>query len=408
MCLPLLHQHIGRTLPRLFVCCKNVLACSLLFSTITTPRGNASIVQHRYPPNVLDRRQSYAPYLAVFSARVSSMMGSPKYTSPCPTSPSKRPRDSSEDGHSQSRSPLTQHIEDTSSDDDSTRSANPVTISVKSGGDRTIDGTDRTEEENLLLTKRQHRLLISWYEDFAHLSVAPSLSDEPMIAFAAAIQARSKTVIDCVRQWRNSIDTEEHTTSVEGEDQDSPRSDGTDYNNTESYTLAGANSHLPPLALNLIDKYISACRRRRSPNDGRRSVNTGPYRCTFDCGYRTKRAFDWRRHEETHEPQELWLCCICSQNDIVNPFLVNRKDKFLKHAADKHTGSRAETILDKSKLAFVPRAELGCRYCEEESGNWDERCRHVLGHFEDEVERGTKRVKVAETQRDVDETTTGN
>jgi hypothetical protein len=88
---------------------------------------------------------------------------------------------------------------------------------------------------------------------------------------------------------------------------------------------------------------------------------------------------------------------------MVNPFLVNRKDKFLKHAADKHADSRAERILDKSKLAFVPRAELGCRYCEEECGNWDERCRHVLGHFEDEVERGIKRVKLAQTEGDEDE-----
>jgi hypothetical protein len=75
----------------------------------------------------------------------------------------------------------------------------------------------------------------------------------------------------------------------------------------------------------------------------------------------------------------------------------------LKHAADKHADSRAERILDKSKLAFVPRAELGCRYCEEECGNWDERCRHVLGHYEDEVERGIKRVKLSQTEGDGDE-----
>jgi hypothetical protein len=335
-------------------------------------------------------------------------MTSPSFTSPCPTSPSKRPRDSSEDDHSQPQSPLTQHVEDTSSDEDSTRSITPITTSVKSGGDQTTHGTDRNEEKQFSLTRRQLRLLTSWYEDFAQPSIAPSLSDEPMLAFAAAIQARSQIVIDYVRRRRNSTDTAEHVTSVEREDHDSPCSEGSDQHNTESYTLAGANSHLPPPTLSLIDKYISACRRRRSPNDGRRSVNTGPFRCTFDCGYRTKRAFDWRRHEETHEPQELWLCCICSQSDVVNPFLVNRKDKFLKHAADKHMDSRAEKILDKSKLAFVPRAELSCRYCEEESVNWDERCRHVLGHFEDEVERGTKRVKIVETERDVDELPTGN
>jgi hypothetical protein len=92
-----------------------------------------------------------------------------------------------------------------------------------------------------------------------------------------------------------------------------------------------------------------------------------------------------------------------------NPFLVNRKDKFLKHATDKHAASGPDTVLDKSKLAFVPRAELGCRYCGEECGNWDERCRHVLGHFEDEVERDIKRVKIVEKDReDEQETSTGD
>jgi hypothetical protein len=331
-------------------------------------------------------------------------MDSPTHASPCPSSPNKRPRDSAEDDQSQPRRlSVTRCIESTSTDESSTRSTTPVTLDVKSGSDQIIDGSDRADEKTFLLTKRQNRLLGIWYEDFAQPAVAPSLLEEPMIAFATAIQVRPEIVVDYVRRRRDSTDTTDHATSVEREDQDSPRSDGTNHDRTDTYTLAGANSHLPSPTLNLIDKYISACRRRRSPNDGRRSVNTGPYRCTFDCGYRTRRAFDWRRHEETHEPQELWLCCICSHNDMVNPFLVNRKDKFLKHAADKHADSRAERILDKSKLAFVPRAELGCRYCEEECGNWDERCRHVLGHFEDEVERGIKRVKLAQTEGDEDE-----
>lgn len=36
--------------------------------------------------------------------------------------------------------------------------------------------------------------------------------------------------------------------------------------------------------------------------NSRISVSAGPYRCTFGCRYRTKRTFDWRHHEETHEP----------------------------------------------------------------------------------------------------------
>jgi hypothetical protein len=83
-----------------------------------------------------------------------------------------------------------------------------------------------------------------------------------------------------------------------------------------------------------------------------------------------------------------------------NPFLVNRKDKFLKHVNDKHRDYTAEKALDDSKVAFVPSADLACPYCRAESGSWDERCRHVLGHFEDEVERGMKRVRLVREEDD--------
>jgi hypothetical protein len=350
-----------------------------------------------------DEQHLYAVCLAVSYVIVSLGMDSQTYTPPCPTSPSKRPRDSSTDDkiEHQIQVPCLStmlRIEDASSgdhsvDEERNRSITPVTPTDKDRQYQGVNSSSPSREKQCSLTKRQHRLLRQWYEDFAQPDVAPSLSDEHMIAFATAIQARSELVIDYVRRRRRSIASAGYAVQNE---QQACRSPGTVRTSTELYTLAGANSHLLPPTLNLVNKYVSACRRRRSSNDGRRSVNSGPYRCTFDCGYRTKRAFDWRRHEETHEPQELWLCCICSQTDMNNPFLVNRKDKFLKHASDKHATSGPETVLDKSKLAFVPRAELGCRYCGEECGNWDERCRHVLGHFEDEVERDVKRVKVVE------------
>jgi hypothetical protein len=337
-------------------------------------------------------------------------MDSPTHTSPSSTSPGKRPRDSSPEHQIKLRSQSPPHLqpsriggvspEEHGADEYDTQS---IASTTKSRRFQVINSSDRACGKQPSLTKSQHRLLRQWYEDFAQPDVAPSLSDDYIIAFATAIRARSELVIGYVRRRRRSIGTAEHAAHLERKDQESSRSPETAHSSIESYTLAEDNSHLPPTTLNLVKKYISACRRRRSPNDGRRSVNTGPYRCTFDCGYRTKRAFDWRRHEETHEPQELWLCCICSQIDMINPFLVNRKDKFLKHATDKHIDSGAETVLDKSKLAYIPRAELGCRYCGEESGNWDERCRHVLGHFEDEVARNTKRVKVIEKNREDEE-----
>lgn len=252
----------------------------------------------------------------------------------------------------------------------------------------------------LSLTKKQQRFLRRWHEEFAQPDSSSALAEECSTALATAIQTQPDLVIDYIEKRRRGEEDDDQGTISLQEDSSPPYHRQGSQPAAEPYKLSKANSHLPPPTLALVEKYIAACRRRRSPTDGRRSVNTGPFRCTFGCGYRTKRVFDWRRHEETHEPQELWLCAICSRNDVHNPFLVNRKDKFLKHAADKHAHQGAEEVLHKSKLAFVPRAELVCPYCGEESASWDERCRHVLGHFEDEVERGMKRVKVVHEEAD--------
>lgn len=258
---------------------------------------------------------------------------------------------------------------------------------------RCLDDRNTTQKIRSTLTEEQDGLLQKWYQDFARPDIVPAVSEEHMVAFAKAIQIDQYVVIDYVGQRRDNKHAKERDTDLRQHDQASARSI------EEPYALTKANNHLSPSILPIVDRYVSTCRRRRSQNDGRRSVNTGPYRCTFGCGYRTKRAFDWRRHEETHEPQELWLCMICRQNDVHNSFLVNRKDKFLKHVTDKHAELAAETVLEKSKLDFVPRAELGCRHCGEESASWDERCRHVLGHFEDKVERSMKRVKIVHEER---------
>jgi len=45
-------------------------------------------------------------------------------------------------------------------------------------------------------------------------------------------------------------------------------------------------------------------------------------------------------------------------------------------------------VLDLSRVDYRPSEELKCPMCGGRSKSWDERCRHVLGHFEEEVERG--------------------
>ncbi|KAF2834009.1 hypothetical protein CC86DRAFT_312263 [Ophiobolus disseminans] len=270
----------------------------------------------------------------------------------------------------------------------------------------TTDASDTrhtAEEGSNKLANKQKKFLRLWYEDFAQLSVGSPPPSECVSALAKVIRTQPHLVFEYIDQRHKSVHDTGRSLLTEELSQASPHSPH------DPYLLAEANDHLEPITLTLVEKYVTACRRRRSQNDGRRSVNTGPYRCTFGCGYRTKRAFDWRRHEETHDPQELWLCTICSQKDSQNPFLVNRKDKFLKHVNDKHGGYAAEKVLDSSKVAFVPRAELACPLCGTDSGSWDERCRHVLGHFEDEVERGMKRVRVVrEEPEDDDEPALGD
>jgi len=277
-------------------------------------------------------------------------------------------------------------------DDQDTRYTTPSSDTTDALGTRAcLDGG------NEKLATKQKRFLQLWYQDFAEIDIDSSLSTEYVADLAKIIRSQPQLVLAFVnKRHRDSHDTEQTPTIEDGAGKP-PRSTQQLLDRSEVDLLVEANSHLPLATLSLVEKYVVACRRRRAQNDGRRSVNTGPYKCTFGCGYRTKRAFDWRRHEETHEPQELWLCTICTMQ---NPFLVNRKDKFLKHVNDKHKDYTTEKALDSSKVAFVPRADLACSYCGTESGSWDERCRHVLGHFEDEVERGLKRVRLVREEDD--------
>ncbi|KAH7085001.1 hypothetical protein BKA63DRAFT_559665 [Paraphoma chrysanthemicola] len=256
------------------------------------------------------------------------------------------------------------------------------------------------------LQKKQIRLLRLWHEEFTDLGPGSRPPKEHIEALALVICAQPHLVAEFFEQglWRLDDETGYNYDITDGD-----RTPSRQFRHSKQpYTLAQANSHLNAMTLASVEKYVSACRRRRSQNDGRRSVNTGPFKCTFGCGYRTKRAFDWRRHEETHEPQELWLCIICIQRDANNPFLVNRKDKFLKHTTDKHADYPLEKVLEESKVDFVPRAEWSCVYCGDENDSWDDRCRHVLAHFEDEAERGVKRPRVAMEGRGDDEPSHGD
>ncbi|KAF2185612.1 hypothetical protein K469DRAFT_483410, partial [Zopfia rhizophila CBS 207.26] len=233
------------------------------------------------------------------------------------------------------------------------------------------------------ITKKQKKFIRKWLNDFAKDQGHGFLAREEINALATLVKGHPRPVEEYInRKLMNfAINPSSGGLAMTGSQMPSAR---TEIPSQSRYSLTEANSHLPQETLRLVDKYVRGYQRQRTRNDGRRTVNNGPYKCTYACGYRTKRAFDWRRHEETHEPQELWLCHFCNAKGEQNPFLVNRKDKFLKHAKDVHKQYEPETVLDMSKVDFHANFDPKCPMCPELSSSWDERCKHILQHYDDD------------------------
>ncbi|KAF2117606.1 hypothetical protein BDV96DRAFT_489824, partial [Lophiotrema nucula] len=250
------------------------------------------------------------------------------------------------------------------------------------------------QTRNIRLSNKQKSFIRQWYEDFANGQASSSyLASEQVNALATLLRVPVQPVMDYINKKyinpSNYLPANSDFAPTSGRAHDPKRRPPFQ----PDYSLTEANQHLHSTTLSLVERYVQACQRRRAQNDGRRSVNDGPFRCTFGCGYRTKRAFDWRRHEETHEPQELWLCLVCSQKGEQNPFLVNRKDKFLKHAKDAHKdGWEPEVVLEMSRVDFRGTFDPQCPNCPTTSDTWDDRCRHILGHYEDEANDSSRKL----------------
>jgi hypothetical protein len=240
------------------------------------------------------------------------------------------------------------------------------------------------------LNTKQKDFIRKWFEDFAAGQAPPILGTEEYHALATLIKTPSQLVWEYInRKYPNPASLlPTHNLRV-------PKDNSFDVNiediaSSTTYSVLDANKHLPPTTLRLVEKYIQGSQRRRAHTDGRRKVNNGPFRCTYGCGYRTKRVFDWRRHEETHSPQELWLCHYCVQNGDQTPFLVNRRDKFLRHAKEIHKEREAEDVLDISRVDFRAEFDPQCPRCPDTTSSWEDRCKHIIAHFEDEEHGGSK------------------
>ncbi|KAH9881430.1 hypothetical protein IAQ61_000155 [Plenodomus lingam] len=264
------------------------------------------------------------------------------------------------------------------------------TASTRTGGsfgDADIDDPIvKTSSDNDSLTTRQKNLIKSWHENFAQPNTSSKELGETAEALAYLTRAHPTLVNEFISRLNMGTASKEEFVDTPHPDVIRSPTRYKRLRSEASCNIAMANAHLPAPTLALVQNYIATCRRQRSRTDGRRTVNKGPFRCTFGCGYHTARVFDWRRHEETHEPQELWLCSLCYKFNTDSPFMVSRKDKFLRHAREIHSEVEAEKLLDESKVKFTPRGGLKCGVCGEECGNWEDRCRHILTHFEKEQE----------------------
>ncbi|KAF2490755.1 hypothetical protein BU16DRAFT_433932, partial [Lophium mytilinum] len=146
------------------------------------------------------------------------------------------------------------------------------------------------------------------------------------------------------------------------------------------------NDRLPQNVRQAIEKYVEACSKKRARGDGRRKVNNGRYACTADCGYLTKRPFDWRRHEETHQPQEFWLCEICRTAFPPKMVLVSRGDKLRPHIKNDHPEDDADDVVEQSKQDYVADFKRRCGFCGDRFESWDSRNTHILAHFDGKLE----------------------
>jgi hypothetical protein len=123
------------------------------------------------------------------------------------------------------------------------------------------------------------------------------------------------------------------------------------------------------------------------------------YPCTVGCQRKFGSASDWKRHEENKYPQKLWFCTLCGDvDDASMSDLYYRKDKFLKHVRTKHAAWMNDHHSDGAERAITHCAVLlplalapfpsECMFCEEEFQQWDDRCTHLLAHFDNKMDIG--------------------
>ena len=111
--------------------------------------------------------------------------------------------------------------------------------------------------------------------------------------------------------------------------------------------------------------------------------NELPFACTHQCGRRFAKKGAWVKHEETHYPQQLWVCFIPSCPENEKPWL--RRDHFGKHFKKDHKDiEMLEQHYKISRLPINSRYPRKCHFkrCEYRSFvDWRDRNDHIAWHY---------------------------
>lgn len=210
-------------------------------------------------------------------------------------------------------------------------------------------------------------IMRSWYKDLCHMEgpIEP-LSTEQVMTLAILLKLRPQTVHNWVTQ--NLI------TGSNKDEQAASRS-------LANTTISDPTKNLSWEILQLVERYVNASNQKTTAIGGYyRLFNAWKYECTFGCGYRTKFVLNWERHEESHQPQNFWLCAVCNQEK--RPVcLVHRPEKLREHIQDKHASSNTKDLIESSQLAYKAGFKPRCGFCGYAFKSWEDRNKHILYHF---------------------------
>jgi serine/threonine protein kinase len=138
----------------------------------------------------------------------------------------------------------------------------------------------------------------------------------------------------------------------------------------------------------LISEYRKKSWEKPPKNDGRRNNNFGQYMCTArKCNFKTGHQHDWKRHEEKHQPQSFWICHIPSCPILrkgKSRFIHHRKDKVTGHASKYHPDIKSDQYLKENFVETRPIFGQNCGFCRETFESWEQRCDHILYHFQND------------------------